>query len=732
MRIFLSYGHDANQPLVDQIKSDLESQGHDVWIDYEKIYVGQNWRDSITEGITKSDYVMAFLSTHSTRDPGVCRDELAIALSVKHGAIQTVLIESEKSVSPPVSLTHVQWLDMHEWKDFKYTDQEKYEIWYKEKLNEILRVLQDPVNQRMAGELDQLEKILKPISYISDIGDLLKNGFIGRQWLFKEIIRWAYDDWNKRLFWLTGGPGTGKSAISAMLAHGVSVDGSHINIIGTQFCKYNQPERRNPKRIIETVIYQLAARYPEYRKLIIGHPRLSEIDKMNSFELFSSLLIEPLKMVINGGRERSILVIDGIDETIEGGRSEMAELLALEANKLPDWLGIMVTGRPDPEIKRQFDGFSPVMLEPADERNLVDIRSYIENWIEEKKLALNLVDKLLELSEGNILYIVKLREASENGWIDLNNPGDLPRGLTSIYTCYFRKQFAKEDFYKKTIRPFLEIVVSAFEPPSCKLIADILEIDDYDLDDIIESLGTLFPINNNKVTVFHKSLHDWLIDPEKSGSFRVSKKKGHERWYNYLLGKLKSASPVESFKAKLSSCIDPKLISPWSSSMQILYSLMKNELHQEYLVFCRELLKDGFNSIVTLGDMANTLSLFPFNKDEQEEINKMLDTYFYESFHFAGDDIDANFLKLKIAFECALANVTTPSLFLNYCTKIFCNNKPFLKDLFTSGYASFGLVSESYASEISDICRNLLASGKIENPELIEWLQGVADADPLK
>jgi len=33
LRIFLSYGHDANEPLVRRIKADLEERGHDVWFD---------------------------------------------------------------------------------------------------------------------------------------------------------------------------------------------------------------------------------------------------------------------------------------------------------------------------------------------------------------------------------------------------------------------------------------------------------------------------------------------------------------------------------------------------------------------------------------------------------------------------------------------------------------------------------------------------------------------------
>nr|ADI87656.1 tetratricopeptide domain protein [uncultured Nitrospirae bacterium MY2-1F]ADI87754.1 tetratricopeptide domain protein [uncultured Nitrospirae bacterium MY3-11A] len=102
IRIFLSYGHDKNAELVKRIRADLEVRGHYVWIDESEIKSGDNWRRSITEGILSTDVVLAFLSKHSVRSPGVCLDEIAIAIGEKHGNIKTILTESEKEVSPPL------------------------------------------------------------------------------------------------------------------------------------------------------------------------------------------------------------------------------------------------------------------------------------------------------------------------------------------------------------------------------------------------------------------------------------------------------------------------------------------------------------------------------------------------------------------------------------------------------------------------------------------------------
>jgi hypothetical protein len=114
LRIFLSYGHDANEELVRRIKADLEKRGHDVWFDMSEIRLGDDWRRSITDGITASHKFVSFLAKHSTRDRGVCLDEIAIAIGVKGGNIQTILVEGESDVNPPASISHIQWLDMHD------------------------------------------------------------------------------------------------------------------------------------------------------------------------------------------------------------------------------------------------------------------------------------------------------------------------------------------------------------------------------------------------------------------------------------------------------------------------------------------------------------------------------------------------------------------------------------------------------------------------------------------
>ena len=56
MKIFLSYGHDSNAPLIEKIKDYLskDAEGdlkNEVWIDTSEIKARKDWREKISKGV---------------------------------------------------------------------------------------------------------------------------------------------------------------------------------------------------------------------------------------------------------------------------------------------------------------------------------------------------------------------------------------------------------------------------------------------------------------------------------------------------------------------------------------------------------------------------------------------------------------------------------------------------------------------------------------------------------
>ena len=558
MKVFFSYGHDQNVPLVKQVRRDLEAAGHEIWIDTSEIKAGDDWRRRIVDGLSDSDWIVAFLSKHATRDPGVCLDELAIALNVKGGAIGTVLVEAVDVVRPPVSLSHIQWLDMQDWASRKAAGGQAWQDWYRSKLAELLLLLASPTTQQFAGEISELEKRLQPVSQDADIGALV-DGFVGRNWLLQELETWRTQATNSRLFWLIGSPGCGKSAFAAWLAHHARAD-----VIGVNFCRYNVDERRNPTRVLCTLAFQIATRLSDYRRLLLQRlrvhdPRPGEIASKSPAALFDWLLIDPLRLGLDGGRRehRFLMIIDALDETLRNGRSTLAELLAESAQKLPAWIALVVTSRPEPEVMREFSGFRPRIISAESEENRNDLCIYARSWItgfcgtsDDNNTVL---ESIVTASQGNFLYLRKLREASENGLIDLSKPHGLPHGLIELYGRWFRHQFSNARVYERYL-PVLEVLAAAEHPVPESLLDRIFGWTKRQRAQMLEGLGSFFERRHDSVAPYHKSLRDWLIDERAAGAhFVVDAEEGRRRivdalWVDFSEHcKNREGSPLDPF-----------------------------------------------------------------------------------------------------------------------------------------------------------------------------------------
>ncbi len=563
LRIFLSYGHDANEELVRRIKTDLEKRRHDVWFDKNEIKFGDEWRRSITDGILKSNRVLSFLSKHSTRDPGVCLDEIAIAIGVKGGNIQTILVESETDVKPPASISHIQWLDMHDWRQahgvvraekdkdghaFSVGDA-AWEQWYQRNLVEIVRVVESDESRRFAGEIQTLADHLKPISSDSRVATLLKKGFIGRKWLFEAIEQWrlgvpasdgsaaappkggtANEGTSSRLFWITGDPGVGKSAFAAHLTHF-----GRDKVIAAQFVEWDKPDHRNAPRVVRSLAFQLATRLPDYRKLLLTLPEIAELDRKDPAELFDYLLANPLKTVIGGGRERQIIVIDALDEAGEAGRNPLVEMLARHAPRLPDWLGLVVTSRPESAVQTPLQGLNPFVLDTRTEANRADVRDYLRHelatQLQHRSDTDRLLGQILEKSEGVFLYAERFCDDVQHGHLSLDRPDQFPQGLGGIFCQCFQRQFPDLETFRKDIRPALRAILAAREPLPVEILQCLFHWQDEDLRDFTRTLGSLFPVTKEAtgqtIKPYHKSLADWLADEARAGLYFVSEMEGH-------------------------------------------------------------------------------------------------------------------------------------------------------------------------------------------------------------
>ena len=534
MKIFLSYGHDSNAPLIERIKEYLSKDEecnprHEVWIDTSEIKEGQDWRRRITDGVIQSDVVLAGLSEHSTRIPGVCRDEISISIGVKGGNIRTILLEPSDVVAPPAMISHIQWLDMSDWKEHEKDGFESE--YFQEKFRQIAEMIETPENERFNGEITKLKEALEPISSISRIKSLTQKEMYGRRWLYEKIEEWDKAS-NLRLFWIVAGPGFGKSMFAANLQ-----EQYNARIPAIQFVEWGKPDHSNPCRILKNLAFQLAVRYPEYRTFVLQQPDVvnKKLDEKNEDELFDLLFCESTWMKIDGGQENVWVLIDALDEANDKFDNKIAQTLARHMDRMPQWMHFILTSRDDSKVRLPLQKYHPQIFdleEYVKEKNSEDLLLYVRGELEKFHPTEDQVKQIVDKSQGVFLYLSLCIEGIHKGDYSLDCLDKLPDGLNGYYFEFFMRQFGNDiEKYKKEIAPILQLMVAAKKNLQLPFIKYLLGITDSKLYEVCATLEHICRIQDENggevISFFHNSIENWISNYRLSGLFYVSKEDGH-------------------------------------------------------------------------------------------------------------------------------------------------------------------------------------------------------------
>ncbi|KAF9448701.1 hypothetical protein P691DRAFT_668959 [Macrolepiota fuliginosa MF-IS2] len=152
----------------------------------------------------------------------------------------------------------------------------------------------------------------------------------------------------KRMLWLVGPAGVGKSAIMQTLAE----TASNVILGASLFFAVNQ--RDDPSKVFPTLAYQIAIKCPPYRKFILQEITLDPLLPQKSLKsLFNKFFVEPfVRRRIYHGPLPLLIVIDGLDEC--KGESKQREILGLISYFCLAYptapLIWVISSRPEPQI----------------------------------------------------------------------------------------------------------------------------------------------------------------------------------------------------------------------------------------------------------------------------------------------------------------------------------------------------------------------------------------------
>ena len=176
-----------------------------------------------------------------------------------------------------------------------------------------------------------------------------------RRDVLSQLETWLNDEQDKRVFWLNGLAGTGKSTIAQTFAETSFADGK---LGASFFCSRNFDDRSNLRTIFPTLAFQLAHRYLPFREELIPVLTASpDVGRESLCSQIEKLIVGPFQAT----KIQTLIIIDALDECKdEEPASALLSVLSRYVDKIPH-VKFFITGRPEPRIR---SGFRLELLRP--------------------------------------------------------------------------------------------------------------------------------------------------------------------------------------------------------------------------------------------------------------------------------------------------------------------------------------------------------------------------------
>ncbi|QRW11283.1 hypothetical protein RhiLY_10282 [Ceratobasidium sp. AG-Ba] len=160
----------------------------------------------------------------------------------------------------------------------------------------------------------------------------------------------------RKLAWVHGLAGLGKSSIATSMCK--RLDDQHI-LACSFFCKRDSPELRDPRRVLTTIVCELAQRWGAYARVVSNViAKNLALHSKHIQPLYEVLMAEPLQEIAREDYPQDTLavVVDALDECGDPGTRKQLLMCLRHMSQTVPFLKILITSRPHEDIKAYFLG----------------------------------------------------------------------------------------------------------------------------------------------------------------------------------------------------------------------------------------------------------------------------------------------------------------------------------------------------------------------------------------
>ncbi|KIJ29374.1 hypothetical protein M422DRAFT_784280 [Sphaerobolus stellatus SS14] len=403
------------------------------------------------------------------------------------------------------------------------------------------------------------------------------------------LMAWARDpNPNSASVYLVNGmAGIGKSAIAASFCQALAAS-PYCQLGGSFFCSRQADDCNKVERILPTIAFQLAYRFPPYRQAII------DVLKGTFHASFSSKMLQEQAKTLfmdipSTAREISkgvpvVVVIDALDECVPSTDTSYTIvsdfLRVLLRSNLP--FKVLLTSRPENHI---LQGFSSEKFFGIDE-DLSRDQIFRSNFVRYATLKIHDIElaiveedierylrrqlcTVIQDADQDISTLAKkcgklfifaftavkyIRSPSNLSSFDLRqrllallksiseSSSELTKDIDELYQHIFKDAYEEKKLSEKNgLRMALDTVVCLRQPQSVTVIAALLGEQSADVRTLLGNFNSVLDIpddDNGLVLIFHASFPDYLLDKNRSGDYHLDPTEHHGELASKCLKKM--------------------------------------------------------------------------------------------------------------------------------------------------------------------------------------------------
>ena len=332
-----------------------------------------------------------------------------------------------------------------------------------------------------------------------------------RKWFLDDFKKWLNDN-ESRVMILTAGPGVGKSVLSAKICE---LYEESAQLAACHFCDFRTSDSRDPYKILQSLASQMCDNVDGFRdKLSETFSREHSRDSLS--DTFRVLLNDPLQAL--GRTEPMLIVVDALDESKTPIKSKLLDLISDQFSQLPKWIKILISSRPELQVREKLEHLNPVEIHPEDDRHNLDLQQFIKCYF--PSVSEIDIESLVSKCEGSFLYayylVKEIKQVDSRDKANVN--ANIPKGISGFYEIQFER--LKKDlqcYEQKTgvsiFNNFINVIAASKQPLPFRFLFECMDLFGEQFQvrkTIVGMMSQILPVYDDCLSVFHKSLWDWL------------------------------------------------------------------------------------------------------------------------------------------------------------------------------------------------------------------------------